>query len=207
MSFCFTSGVLHELLLILTVFKVGAAVPHFLYKVTVAWGGKLTCQSHEKAVVKPGLETWSDCSALPCHSYPPLPLSPAPVLPQTIVVPFPRVESSRRGWWGHTLRKVYVPLWLPAMVWDYSLKAGQPVSSHSQGAWKTSSVIDTGWMGNGLWVRGCGGGAERQIGCRTKKVHGSWDAMEPSRLVPMRYHQFSASPAVFLETENGFVCA
>lgn len=48
MSFYFIPCVLHKLLRILTVFKVGAAVPHCSQEETEAWGagGEVTCQSH-----------------------------------------------------------------------------------------------------------------------------------------------------------------
>lgn len=48
-SFYFISGILHKLLKILTVFKIGAVVPHLTQEDTEARGagGKVICQSHK----------------------------------------------------------------------------------------------------------------------------------------------------------------
>ena len=100
-SFYFIPYVLYNLLLILTVFQVGAVVPHFTHEETETWGaeGEVTGQSHTSQhwwsqVWELGLITHSALSCPPSPT--PHCCSLSPVLLHTIVS-FSWAESTSLG--------------------------------------------------------------------------------------------------------------
>lgn len=141
----------------------------------MAWGGKLTCQSQEKAVVnRESLENLA-WTAQPFPATPAL-HCPSPH-PQFCRRPssfhFHGLESSRLAWWGHTLRKVGITLASCPGFETVSVKAG--TASVKFPAKVPDEQFSDRHRVNGQWPvsQRMGGGAASQIGCHKKKVHGS----------------------------------
>lgn len=175
----------------------GCGSPFYLWG---NWGlgrqGKLP-KLHKPSVAKPGLEAWPYGSALSCPQ--PLSLSHSSVV-QNTTVSFPRAEATSGRVVGVILKEEHHFSFLA-----FFLTRAWSQDSRSQISAKVPNQVAQ-WQTWGEWAMACdseGVSGEEKDRSHTKKVHGSWDAMEPSRSGPMHYHQFIASPAVFLETQNG----
>lgn len=185
-------------------------VPHLTHEETEAWGGKVTCWGHasQQYLVKAGLEAWSAGSASPTT----LAATSHPLTASLFSSSAEYHCFTSKGWVYQSGggRESCWKRCTTSVSWHFFLTRAWKQDSQSQGSVKVPNKLAQRqtW---GEWAMACdsegvSGCGERRIGHSTKKVHASWDATEPSCSVPMCYHQFNASPAVFLETQNGFVC-